>query len=462
MLRGWAATLLLLAPALAQPARPPLTGDTYVSSASVTANFGAAENLQIGGGNTGLIAFDLSAYAPGTNVTQAWLRLYVSGVAAGGTISFHVVTSPWAEGLVNANTQPSAAAAFATSAAAASGAFLMVDVTAEVQAWIATPASNLGLQITAPAGALVAIDSKENTHSSHPVLLDLAIAITGPEGAAGAMGPAGATGTAGTAGATGIAGLTGATGPDGPQGLTGPAGATGAPGGTGPQGPQGPAGPTGAAGSTGAVGPVGVTGPAGLTGATGAAGSAGPVGSTGVTGAAGANGPAGSAGATGAAGAAGTVAGAAGPAGSAGATGAQGLQGPQGATGPAGVAGVTGGAGVAGPNGTNGPTGNLFNLDTTAHAGTYTIPDADVNIYYIGDNTSGVATFLLPKNQAPGRRLIILEKIASVVSPGLTAQVQGTDTLVTFASGSASTISANSAIHLLCDGSGHWYVTYYQ
>jgi len=104
----------------------------------------------------------------------------------------------------------------------------------------------------------------------------------------------------------------------------------------------------------------------------------------------------------------------------------------------------------------------VFNLDTTAHAGTYTIPNADVNIYYIGDNTSAVATFRLPTGQQEGRRLVILEKTASLVSPGLAVEVQNSDTLITDASGSASSLAANNVIQLFCDGNGHWYVTYYQ
>jgi hypothetical protein len=101
-------------------------------------------------------------------------------------------------------------------------------------------------------------------------------------------------------------------------------------------------------------------------------------------------------------------------------------------------------------------------MDTAAHVGTYTIPDADSNIFYIGDNTSAVAVFHLPKGQAAGRRLVIVERVASSVSPGLTVNTQSTDTLVTDTSGTATALSANSVIELFCDGTGHWYVTYYQ
>jgi alkaline phosphatase len=57
---------------------------------------------------------------------------------------------------------------------------------------------------------------------------------------------------------------------------------------------------------------------------------------------------------------------------------------------------------------------------------------------------------------------VILEKTASLVSPGLAVEVQSTDTLITDASGSASSLAAKNVIQLFCDGSGRWYVTYYQ
>jgi len=104
----------------------------------------------------------------------------------------------------------------------------------------------------------------------------------------------------------------------------------------------------------------------------------------------------------------------------------------------------------------------VFALDTTAHAGTYTIPNSDANLYYIGDNSSAEALFLLPSGQAAGRRLIVITKVANSISPGIGVQTQSSDTLITDTSGAATTLTANNTIELVCDGSGHWYVTYYQ
>ena len=459
-----AACLLLIGAALPiWAAEAPLTADTYVSSAGPSANFGLMENVLVGSGNVGLLAFDVSGFSAGTTVTNAWLHLFVNSVPAGGALTFTVVNSSWSESAVNRNIEPSVAStSFASIAASTANAYVTIDVTTQVQAWITTPSVNFGIEITALPGVLVALDARENTHTSHPALLDVVVLAGGGAGPQGAVGRDGGVGATGAIGPAGPVGPTGSAGPAGAQGSTGPAGATGS---VGAAGSVGPAGPTGSAGTTGAVGPTGPAGPAGAVGATGAAGVQGSVGATGAVGATGTAGPVGVAGTTGSAGstgAAGTVAGAKGATGPVGASGQQGAQGTQGVQGPAGVAGASGATGAAGASGANGPSGSVFQMDTTAHAGTYTIPDADSNIFYIGDNSSAVAAFKLPKGQAAGRRLVIVEKVASSVSPGLTVNTQSTDTLVTDTSGTATVLSANSVIELFCDGTGHWYVTYYQ
>jgi hypothetical protein len=459
MLRLWALLLIASLAGVASAAEAPITADTYVSSSSANSNFGSLENILVGGGNTGLVTFDLSAFGTGT-VLKASLRLYVNFVNTGGTLSFAVVNSSWSEGSVTNNTRPSAGSAFATTTVASEATFVTVDVTSQVQAWINSPSTNNGMQITAPAGVLVGLDAKENTHSSHAGLLDVylpsagpagPLGITGsmgPTGAAGATGPTGITGATGSAGATGSQGATGATGP---AGTSGPTGATGV---IGSAGAAGAAGVTGSTGPTGANGVTGATGPVGASGATGSAGPGGAAGTTGLSGTTGVGGPTGTTGSTS------SLAGPTGTSGPTGPTGSQGTQGVQGSQGSAGSAGPTGATGGTGVTGTSGPTGNVFAMDTTAHTGTYTIPNADANIYYIGDNTAAEAIFFLPAGQTTGRRLIILARVANSVSPSLGVQTQGGDTVFTFAGIGQGSFTANHTIELLYDGSGHWYVTY--
>ncbi len=218
-----AATLLVPALSAADPA---LVGDSYTSPASPTQNFGLLPNVVIGGGNVGLVQFDLSSRPPGSTVSAAYLGIFVNKVTAGGTLNFSQVTSAWSETGVTFNASPSTAGAFATPGASTPNTFLLVDVTALVNGWLASPASNFGVAISGAGPTSIQIDSKENTLTSHPAALD--IAIVGPAGAAGTTGAQGPTGPTGPQGPSGTPGAKGAIGPTGPAGVTGPTGAIGA------------------------------------------------------------------------------------------------------------------------------------------------------------------------------------------------------------------------------------------
>jgi hypothetical protein len=412
------ATLLaagsLFLPSL-RAAEVPLAGDTYLSSAAPTSNFGAATSLVIAPGNAGLVQFDLTTVPASSTIAKAYLRLYVNKVIAGGTLNFAAVTSSWSENAVTFNTQPAAGAVFASAPVSVTNTFVLVDVTTQVQGWLAAPASNYGIEITPATAASVQLDSKESTTTSHPAILELAI-----------IGPAGPTGATGAVGPVGSAG---ATGP------AGPTGAPGAPGAIGPVGPVGPAGPSGAAGAPGAAGAVGA---AGAQGPTGPAGATGVQGSTGLQGAAG-------------------PAGAVGPSGPAGLTGATGLQGSTGITGPAGATGAAGAGGAV---------TNKFSIDTVKHNSGYTIPDTDTFLYYLTNNPVGTSnscggsvTINLPHSVTVGAGRMIIIMPGNVPAPttaiscyGVTVAVQSGDSLITQSGGNTST----HAFFAVSDGAGHW------
>jgi hypothetical protein len=393
----------------------PAVADTYVSSSSPGANFGTAVNLSVAPGNAGLVQFDLSAIPPGTTISAAYLRIFVSSVAPGGTLTFSQVTSAWTEGAVSFSTSPSAASAFAALPVSTAKTFLFVDVTALVNMWLANPATNFGVEITGAGGASVLLDSKENTATSHPATLE--ISVVGPAGPPGPTGPVGPTGATGPAGAAGPAGVKGATGATGPVGATGAAGATGA------SGAQGLA---GAAGATGPTGPVGPTGATGASGAQGLAGAAGATGASGVVG----------------------------PTGPTGASGAAGLSGAAGPTGP---------TGATGPSGAIGPTSNQFNFDTTIHPNNYTIPDTDPFIYYLVNNplAGGPGNLNLPHANVRGRILIALPANASPVLPPIGNRVQVTcqagDTILGNGATPVTVVGSQRPLQLMSDGSGHWF-----
>jgi len=227
-------------------AQATLLADAHVNSALPTVNSGAISNLDVGGGYTTLLQFDLSLLPAGTTaaqVSRAVLRLYCNRVTTPGLVSFAPIDGAWGEYSVTYATEPAIGSASGVFSVSQAGAFVALDVTALVQGWIGNPASNNGVALSAGT-AIVQFDSKENDLSSHTATLDVELVDVGPAGVAGAAGPAGPQGPIGTSGLAGA---------------TGPTGATGANGATGSQGPIGPAGPSGA---------IGPQGPAGLAGSS--------------------------------------------------------------------------------------------------------------------------------------------------------------------------------------------------
>ncbi len=369
-----------------------LVADSHVNSAAPAVNSGAISNLDVGAGYTTFLQFSLSAVPSGVTsgqIRSAVLRLYANRVDTSGVITVSPLTTGWGEYSVTYAAQPTAGAAAATFSVSQGDAYVTVDVTTVVQGWVANPATNFGVSLSS-ASAAAQFDSKENDVTSHPAMLQVTLADSGP---------------AGPPGAAGAQGVAGATGPAGPQGVAGPAGPIGPRGIAGPAGPAGATGATGPAGANGAIGPVGPIGPTGATGAAGATGPVGPAGSPGlvfqgsyssstnyafgdvvswqgasfvslsasnhgntpsfspaVWGVLSAQGAQGSTGATGSAGPAGPqgVPGSPGPGGPPGPAGPQGIPGQAGAQGIPGTTGATGPQGPAGPQGIAGPVGLTF------------------------------------------------------------------------------------------------------
>jgi hypothetical protein len=319
-----------------------LTGDAHVSLTRSTTNFGTLANLYVGNGNTALLQFDLGTLPAGltaSQVSRATLTLFINRVNSIGAISLSPLTSAWSEAAVTYVTIPAIGTPINSFNAAMAGQYVTLDVTSQVQAWIAGSATNFGFALTSTA-ANVLLDSKENDETGHAPMLDITITSMGAVGPTGPVGPQGSLGPVGPQGSLGPIGPQGPLGPVGPQGTIGAVtnwssganypvgqvvfcantctsngssyislalnsnsdpstnpgawsliaqgGATGATGATGAQGIQGIRGVTGSTGVTGAIGATGatgVTGAIGATGATGAAGSTGLTGSTGATGA---------------------------------------------------------------------------------------------------------------------------------------------------------------------------------
>jgi len=471
----------------------PVVGDTWVGPVRTIPGTSPGPNgsspvMNVGRDDTGLVQFDLSGFSPNTQVTSAYIQLFVAKVRRPGALSFTLVTSSWSESTATWSMRPTVAGApFASIEVDADNSFIVVPVLLQTQNWIDNPATNFGIAITGSGGTTVYLDTKENATTAHAPQLLLTVAQpAGPNGAAGPTGPTGATGAAGIMGATGPAGATGITGSPGPTGAAGAhgaAGVSGVTGSTGAIGPTGPAGTTGPGGPTGPTGSRGPTGPTGPLGSTGVLGSTGAVGGTGPTGSTGPMGNTGSAGGGGSTGPQGLT----GPTGPSGNTGSQGAAGPTGNQGPPGSTGSIGPTGATGPQGTHGPIGdsNAFPLSSTALTNGATISDSDANIYYLANNSGGTTstgnpvTVTLPHASAggPGRLIFIVAtcRIISsggacnnasdasaqeIVTPQVIANVHAGDSIVPSNSHQSTSQAQGNVfmVALIGDGANTWYV----
>jgi hypothetical protein len=401
IIRAAAAGVVLLLPILAWADTARLASDAFVNPGDGT-NYGALPTVNIGGAaaSSGLLLFDLSTLPSPTSVAWARLHFYVDKVNAAGALDLGTASASWTEATVTGTSGITLGSPLAIGIAISAAGYVTIDVSAQVVAWL-NGSPNNGFILSADAGTpnlSIFIDSKENSATSHPAVLEVVF-----NGTAGAAGPSGAAGLSGAVGAPGLAGAAGATGPTGPFG---PSGATGA---------VGLAGPAGATGATGPVGPTGASGAAGAAGLAGAAGATGP------TGAVGASGPSGAAG----------LAGAQGPAG---ATGAPGLTGPAGPTGPA--------------------FSNTFSVNPGT--GTYIISNTNPDSIFF--TTSGSTVTMPLASSLTGKKIwIVLTNPGGGNS--FTVSRQSADLLYDFGSNGAITLTFQDAVQFYSDGT-RWNAAY--
>jgi hypothetical protein len=147
-------TGLCTLPALALDA--PLAADAHVNSTAPGTNFGSAATLNVGGGSTALMRFDLSTLPTGTTaakLVKATLVLYVNRVGIPGAVELQAVNGNWTESGVTASTLPRTGGAGQRrhhGGARGGPVLVSVDVTAQVKQWISNPGANFGLAL-APA-----------------------------------------------------------------------------------------------------------------------------------------------------------------------------------------------------------------------------------------------------------------------------------------------------------------------
>ena len=224
-IRSWKAIgiMAILSAAFAHGQQPLLTADTQINSEATTTNYGSSTTLNINPTNSALLLFNLTDLLPnGTTAAQvlkARLIIYNESVTTGGTVNLYQVTSAWSESKVTYATKPTIASTTITSTTIGIARnFHDFIVTSLVQSWITTPASNFGVELKASGSTNITLDSKENTTTSHPAVLE--IVLSGPAGPAGPTGATGAKGATGASGPAGPKGATGATGPQGPPAVS--------------------------------------------------------------------------------------------------------------------------------------------------------------------------------------------------------------------------------------------------
>ena len=173
-------SLILLACTAAYGQLTP-SGDSYTNSAAATTNYGSKTTLDVESTQTTFIQFDLSSIPSGytgANITKATLKLYVDAVTSAGSFNVDYVNGTWTESTIDASNAPALGTTIAASIPLTTkdkNQYILVDVTAAVQAWLnGTPNDGIALVANSPLSAT--FDSKEATKTSHTAELVIVFA----------------------------------------------------------------------------------------------------------------------------------------------------------------------------------------------------------------------------------------------------------------------------------------------
>ncbi len=164
------------------------SADAYTNTADPTVNFGAKTLLDVqSASQTAYIRFDLSSI-PGdygsADITKATLKLYVNSVTTAGSFNVDYVNGTWAENTITADLAPALGTTIAASVpltTADKNQYILIDVTAAVQAWL-SGTINDGIALVGNSPVNATFDSKESTSTSHAAELDIVFAGGGAGG----------------------------------------------------------------------------------------------------------------------------------------------------------------------------------------------------------------------------------------------------------------------------------------
>jgi hypothetical protein len=173
-------SLTLLACRAAYGQLTPL-GDSYTNTAAPTTNYGAKTVLDVESSQTTYIQFNLSSIPSGytsADITQATLKLYVNAVTAAGSFNVDYVNGAWSESTIDASNAPALGSTIAASVpltTADKNQYILINVTAAVQAWLSGTAND-GIALVGNSPLNASFDSKESTTTSHAAELDIVFA----------------------------------------------------------------------------------------------------------------------------------------------------------------------------------------------------------------------------------------------------------------------------------------------
>src|SRR5271167_1126898 len=173
---------LMLALLVATVAHAQLTpsGDSYTNTADPTTNYGAKTVLDVeSASQTTYIQFNLSSIPSGytgADITKATLKLYVNAVTKAGSFNVDYVNGTWSEGTIDANNAPALGSTIVASVpltTADKNQYILIDITAAVQAWLNGSQANDGIALVGNSPINASFDSKESTTTSHAAELDI-------------------------------------------------------------------------------------------------------------------------------------------------------------------------------------------------------------------------------------------------------------------------------------------------
>jgi hypothetical protein len=155
------------------------SADAYTNSASPTTNYGANVLLDVDGATqAAYIQFNLASI-PSTytsaDITKATLKLYVNTVPTAGSFNVDYVNGTWVENTITHNLAPALGTTIVASVpitTADKNQFILIDVTAALQAWLSGTAND-GIALVANGTFNATFDSKENGATSHAPELDI-------------------------------------------------------------------------------------------------------------------------------------------------------------------------------------------------------------------------------------------------------------------------------------------------